>query len=130
MLTTESPVFLSEICGSADLGDLDPIQALIAPNIGIIPRGCIMSMVAGILTPTIVGNEASAYGILISRDVDTTKLNEDGTVSGAVARNGSFKAAALTCGVGANVLLIAATLRTLGIILEGILIPGLVTNNP
>jgi hypothetical protein len=168
MIQTESPVMLADICGSADVGDLAPIQALIAPNVGILPRGTILSSTPawasatvftagqqavsggkvctapaspawtqlsapannGVLTPTVAGNEITAYGILLERDVDTSIANSDSTVTGAVARNGSFKAAALTCGIGADVGEITAVLRDNGIILEGILVPGLVTVSP
>ena len=46
--------------------------------------------------------EATAYGILLDASVDTAVPNSTGTVTGSVARAGSFRGAALIVGAGTD----------------------------
>ena len=46
--------------------------------------------------------EATAYGILLDASVDTTAADSTGTVTGSVARAGSFRGEALIVGAGTD----------------------------
>ena len=63
--------------------------------------------------------EASAYGILLDKSVDTGVANSTGTVTASVARAGSFRGPALIVGAGTDEALLAKQLRQIGIFVEG-----------
>jgi hypothetical protein len=75
----------------------------------------------GKLDATTSGNEAQAYGILLDATVDTTlsAAFSDGTVTGSVARAGSFRGPAPIVGTGTNVATLTDALRKNGIFIEG-----------
>ncbi len=122
-MQTESPILLSDICGAADIGSLAPVVAELIPNQGTLVRGTVLSVgLTGKLELTTAGNEAQATGVLLDSEIDTDAVFEDGSITGSVARHGSFKAEMLTIGAGADSALIAITLRDIGILLEGQLV--------
>jgi hypothetical protein len=122
-MTTNSPTMLSDICGAADIGDLDPVVAVLEPNVGVLVRGSILSTSAtGKLELAAVGNENNSFGILLDSAVDTATAFSDGTVTGSVARHGSFKADQLVVAAGTDVVKLMANLRQQGILLEGQLV--------
>ena len=83
----------------------------------MLKRGSVLSAVAaaaGKLTLTSAGSEATAYGILLDDQVDTSVTYSDGSVTGSIARAGSFRGAALIVGVGTNAVALADRLRDVG----------------
>jgi hypothetical protein len=88
----------------------------------VLARGSVLSAVAadaGKLTLTSAGSEATAYGILLDEQVDTSVTYSDGSVSCSVARAGSFRGPALIVGVGTNGVTLADRLRDVGIFVHG-----------
>ena len=63
--------------------------------------------------------EAHAYGILLDPAIDTTVAFSDGSVTGSVAKVGSFQGSALIVPAGVDAGLIAVALRGRGIFIEG-----------
>jgi hypothetical protein len=68
---------------------------------------------------TAAGNEATAFGVLLDAEVDTTVAYSDISVTGSVARAASFRGPALIVSVGINAATLADTLRENGIFGEG-----------
>ena len=73
----------------------------------------------GKLVPLSAGTEAQAYGVLLDPSVDTSAAFSDGTVTGSIAKAGSFKGSALRVPTGVDAGLIAVALRGRGIFVEG-----------
>lgn len=65
------------------------------------------------------GTEAQAYGVLLDPAVDTGAAFSDGTVTGSIAKSGTFKGSALIVPAGVDAGLIAVALRGRGIFVEG-----------
>jgi hypothetical protein len=68
---------------------------VLKPNSGILFRGTVLSdssgADAGKLVAATVGNEGQVYGILLDANVDTAQAFIDSSVTGSIARAGSFK---------------------------------------
>jgi hypothetical protein len=100
--------------------------AELKPASGILLRGTVLSAGsgadAGKLVKTTAGNEAQAFGVLLEPSVDTAQHFGDGSVTGSIARAGSFRGQALIVGVGTNVATLTAQLRLLGIFVEGAIV--------
>ena len=125
-ITLESSPGLSEILGAYDTGHWETVTALLKPASGVLARGSVLSAVAadnGKLSLTAGTAEASAYGILLDKSVDTGVANSTGTVTGSVARAGSFRGPALIVGAGTDEALLAKQLRQIGIFVEGPIAP-------
>jgi hypothetical protein len=60
--------------------------------------------------------EANAYGILLDAAIDTDAA---GTVTGSIAKSGTFRGAALIVPAGVDAGLISVALRGRGIFIEG-----------
>ena len=73
----------------------------------------------GKLVKLTAGTEASAYGILLDPAIDTAVAFGDGSVTGSVAKAGSFRGPALIVPAGVDAGLIAVALRGRGIFVEG-----------
>ena len=65
------------------------------------------------------GTEAQAYGVLLDPSIDTAAPYSDGTVTGSIAKAGSFRGPALIVPAGVDAGLIAVSLRGRGIFVEG-----------
>jgi hypothetical protein len=89
------------------------------PDAGVLQRGSVLSLAAGKLELAAAANQASAYGILLDPAVDTAAKFADGTVTGSVARSGSFRGAALIVSTGTDAAALKDKLRDLGIFVEG-----------
>ena len=63
--------------------------------------------------------EAQAYGILLDPQVDTAAAFGDGSVTGSIARSGTFRGSALIVPTGVDAGLSRVALRGRGIFLEG-----------
>jgi hypothetical protein len=125
-ITIESPSGLSNTLGAYDEAHWQTVVAQLKPNSGLLKRGSVLSAVvadAGALTLTVATSEPQAYGILLDSQIDTAVLNSDGTVTGSVARAGSFRGAALIVGAGCDEAALEKQLRLLGIFCEGPIAP-------
>ena len=95
----------------------------IKPSQGVLQRGTILASGAGADVGKLVlltaGTEAQAYGVLLDPSIDTSAAFSDGTVTGSVAKAGSFKGSALIVPAGVDAGLIAVALRGRGIFVEG-----------
>ena len=65
----------------------------------------------GKLVKLTAGTEAQAYGVLLDPSIDTSVAFGDGTVTGSIARAGSFRGPALIVPAGVDAGLIAVALR-------------------
>ena len=125
-ITLQSSPGLSEILGAYDTGHWETVTAQLKPASGVLARGSVLSAVAadnGKLSLTAGTAEASAYGILLDKSVDTGVANSTGTVTASVARAGSFRGPALIVGAGTDEALLAKQLRQIGIFVEGPITP-------
>ena len=95
----------------------------IKTGIGVLQRGTVFASGTGAdigkLVKLTAGTEAQAYGILLDPSIDTSAAFSDGSVTGSIARAGSFKGAALVVPTGINAATLTTRLRELGIFLEG-----------
>jgi hypothetical protein len=92
------------------------------PDSGVLQRGSILSLVTGKLELATSTNQATAYGALLDPQVDTAVKFTDGSVTGSVARAGSFRGAALLAKTGTDVAALKDRLRDLGIYVEGVIV--------
>ena len=117
------PSNLGDILGAHHDGNFETVTAEIKTGIGVLKRGTVLASGSGAdvgkLVLATAGNEASSFGILLDPSIDTTQAFSDGTVTGSVARAGTFRGAALIVGVGTNVVTLTDALRKNGIYLEG-----------
>lgn len=95
----------------------------IKSGIGVLKRGTILVSGTGadigklvLLSATM---EAQAYGVLLDPSIDTSAAFSDGSVTGSIAKAGSFKGSALIVPAGVDPGLIAVALRGRGIFVEG-----------
>ena len=95
----------------------------IKAGIGVLTRGTILATGTagdiGKLVKLTAGTEAQAYGVLLDPAIDTAAPFTDGTVTGSVAKAGSFRGPALIVPPGVDAGLIAVALRGRGIFVEG-----------
>ena len=116
---TESPLRLSDIIGSANIGDLATITAEFA-EAGEYPLGTIMCLdTNGRLVGADGTNNNELYGILLEERIILDIASERNT-TGILARRGAFKAEMLTVAQGADIRPMVPILRNLGIYLEGV----------
>ena len=95
----------------------------IKSGIGVLQRGTVLASGTGAdigkLVKLTATTEAQAYGILLDPSIDTAAPFSDGTVTGSIAKAGSFKGSALIVPPGVDAGLIAVALRGRGIFVEG-----------
>jgi hypothetical protein len=129
--TYELPANLGDLMGAYDEAHWLTETREIKPAIGVVNRGTVLCEGAGAdlgkLVLTAVGNEAAAYGVLLDPEIDTAVTFGDGTVTGSVARAGSFRGAALIVSIGINVVTLTAALREKGIFTEGAIVAPVAT---
>jgi hypothetical protein len=123
MTTYQTPVNLGDILGAHFDGNLQTQVSEIKAGIGVLYRGTILATGSGAdigkLVKLSATAEASAYGILLDPAVDTAAAFSDGSVTGSIAKAGSFKGSALLVPTGVDAGLIAVALRGRGIFIEG-----------
>ena len=87
----------------------------------MLARGTVLASGAGVdagkLVKLTAGTETAAY--LLDPSIDTSAAFSDGSVTGSIARAGSFKGAALVVPTGIIAATLTTRLRELGIFLEG-----------
>lgn len=95
--------------GAYDEAHWQTVVAELKPDVGVLVPGAVLSTSPdGKLLATTAGNEAQAFGVLLDPSADTAQHFGDGSVTGSVARAGSFRGQALIVGAGTNI----ATLTT------------------
>ena len=117
------PTGLSNLMGAYDTAHWQTQVCDIKAGIGVLTRGTILATGTagdiGKLVKLTAGTEAQAYGVLLDEAVDTAVAYSDGSVTGSVAKAGSFRGAALIVPTGVDAGLIAVSLRGRGIFVEG-----------
>jgi hypothetical protein len=92
-------------------------------GIGVLKRGTILATGSGADIAKLVllsaTTEAQAYGVLLDPSIDTADPYSDGSVTGPIAKAGSFKGSALIVPAGVDAGLIAVALRGRGSLLKG-----------
>ena len=73
----------------------------------------------GKLVKLTAGTEAQAYGVLLDPAIDTSVAFGDGSVTGSIAKAGSFRGPALIVPAGIDAGLVSVALRGRGIFVEG-----------
>ena len=119
---TDLPTGLSNLMGAYDTGDWETEIREIKGSIGILKRGTVLASGSGADVGKLVKLSASteaAYGVLLDEVVDTSVAYSDASVTGSVARAGSFRGPALIVPTGVDAGLIAVALRGRGIFVEG-----------
>ena len=121
--TLDVPTGLSNLLGAYDTGHWQTQVCEIKAGIGVLARGTILATGSGAdvgkLVKLSATTEVNAYGILLDEAVDTTVTYSDGSVTGSIAKAGSFRGAALIVPAGVDAGLIAVALRGRGIFVEG-----------
>ena len=109
--------------GAYDEGHWQTQVCEIKAGIGVLARGTILATGSGAdigklvkLTPT---TEAQSYGVLLDEAIDTGAAYSDGSVTGSIAKAGSFRGPALIVPTGVDAGLISVALRGRGIFVEG-----------
>ena len=120
---TDLPSGLSNLLGAYDEGHWQTVVAEIKSGIGVLARGTILATGTagdvGKLVKLTAGTEAQSYGVLLDEVVDTGVAYSDGSVTGSVAKAGSFRGEALIVPTGVDGGLISVALRGRGIFVEG-----------
>lgn len=121
--TLQSPAGLSDLMGAYDTGHWQTVVCDIKAGIGVLTRGTVLATGTagdiGKLVKLTAGTEASAYGVLLDAAIDTAAPYSDGSVTGSIAKAGSFRGPALVVPAGVDAGLIAVSLRGRGIFVEG-----------
>ena len=85
--------------GAYDQAHWETVVLELTPDKGVLQRGAVLSLGgAGKLDATTAGNEAQAFGVLLDASVDTGAKFSDGSVTGSIAKAGSFRGPALNVG--------------------------------
>jgi hypothetical protein len=119
MPTYTLPQNLGDILGAHHSGNLQTVIAELKPASGVLIRGSVLALVAGKLELVTATNQATAYGVLLDPTIDTGVAFGDGSVTGSVARAGSFRGGALIVSAGTDPIALVADLRDRGIYTEG-----------
>ena len=121
--TYDLPQNLGDLMGAYDEAHWQTAVLEIKAGIGVLARGTILaSGTAGDIGKLVLltaGTEAQAYGVLLDPAIDTSAAFSDGSVTGSIAKAGSFKGSALIVPAGVDAGLIAVALRGRGIFVEG-----------
>lgn len=123
MPTYTLPTNLGDILGAHHDGNFNTQVSEIKAGIGVLTRGTILASGTGAdigkLVKLSATTEANAYGILLDPAIDTAAVYSDGSVTGSIAKSGTFKGSALIVPAGVDAGLIAVALRGRGIFIEG-----------
>ena len=121
--TYELPLNLGDLMGAYDEAHWQTAVLEIKAGIGVLTRGTILASGTagdiGKLVKLTAGTEAQAYGVLLDPSIDTAQAYSDGSVTGSIAKAGSFRGPAIIVPTGVDAGLIAVALRGRGIFVEG-----------
>ena len=117
------PANLGDILGAHHDGNFQTQVSEIKVGIGVLKRGTILATGSGAdigkLVLLTAGTEAQSYGVLLDPAIDTAAPFTDGSVTGSIAKAGSFRGPALIVPAGVDAGLISVALRGRGIFVEG-----------
>jgi hypothetical protein len=123
MTTYTLPQNLGDILGAHHDGNFQTQVSEIKPGIGVLQRGTILATGTagdvGKLVLLTAGTEAQSYGVLLDPAIDTAAPFSDGSVTGSIAKAGSFRGPALIVPTGIDAGLVSVALRGRGIFVEG-----------
>jgi hypothetical protein len=95
----------------------------IKSGIGVLQRGTVLASGTGAdigkLVKLTATTEVNAYGVLLDPSIDTAAPFSDGSVTGSIAKAGSFKGSQLLVPTGIDAGLVSVALRGRGIFVEG-----------
>ena len=121
--TLDVPTGLSNLLGAYDTGHWQTQVCEIKGGIGVLARGTVLATGSGAdigkLVKLSATTEVNAYRVLLDELIDTSVAYSDGSVTGSIAKAGSFRGAALIVPAGVDAGLIAVALRGRGIFVEG-----------
>jgi hypothetical protein len=124
--TIDVPQGFSNLLSAYDDAHWETVVVELKGASGVLVRGSVLSAVAadaGKLTLTTAGSEATAFGVLLDPEIDTSLPFSDGSITGSVARAGSFRGPALICGAETDAAALTARLRDQGIYVHGPITP-------
>jgi hypothetical protein len=128
MPTYTLPQNLGDILGAHHDGNFQTQVSEIKAGIGVLKRGTVLATGSGADVGKLVlltaGTEGVAYGVLLDPAIDTAAAFGDGSVTGSIAKAGSFRGPALIVPAGVDAGLISVALRGRGIFVEGAITPG------
>jgi hypothetical protein len=101
--TYDLPQNLGDLMGAYDSAHWETEVLELKPDSGVLKRGSVLSLVTGKLELATSTNQATAYGVLLDPQVDTAAKFTDSSVTGSIARAGSFRGAALLAKTGTDV---------------------------
>jgi hypothetical protein len=116
--TYDIPVGLSDLQGAYDTAHWETVVAELKPDAGVLARGSVLALVSGKVELVTATNQATVYGVLLDPSIDTAGKFSDNSVTGSVARSGSFRGA-LIVSAGVDSVALATDLRDRGIYVEG-----------
>lgn len=123
MTTYTLPENLGDILGAHHDRNFQTQVCEIKAGIGVLARGTVLATGTagdiGKLVKLTAGTEAQAYGVLLDLSIDTAQAYSDGSVTGSIAKAGSFRGPALIVPTGVDAGLISVALRGRGIFVEG-----------
>jgi hypothetical protein len=117
------PSNLGDILGAHHDGNFNTQVSEIKSGIGVLERGTVLASGAGadigklvLLSAT---TEVHSYGVLLDPLIDTAAVLSDGSVTGSIAKSGTFKDSALLIPTGVDAGLVSVALRGRGSFVEG-----------
>jgi hypothetical protein len=120
--TYDLPKNLGDLMGAYDSAHWETEVLELKPDAGVLKRGSVLSLVTGKLGLATSTNQSTAYGVLLDPQIDTAAKFTDGSVTGSVARAGSFRGAALLAKTGTDVAALKDKLRDVGVYVEGAIV--------
>jgi hypothetical protein len=121
--TYELPQNLGDLMGAYEEAHWQTQVCEIKAGIGVLQRGTILATGSGAdigkLVLLTAGTEAQSYGVLLDPSIDTAVAYSDGSVTGSIAKAGSFRGPALIVPTGIDAGLVSVALRGRGIFVEG-----------
>jgi hypothetical protein len=119
--TLDVPTGLSNLLSAYDEAHWEVVVVELKPASGVLLRGSVLSAVGGKCELVTSTNQASVFGVLLDEAVDTASPYSDGSVTGSIARAGSFRASALIVSAGTDGAALQSALRDIGIFVDGVL---------
>jgi hypothetical protein len=116
---SDLPTGLSNLLSAYDEAHWETVVAELKPSSGFLLRGSVLSAVSGKLELVSATNQATVFGVLLDESVDTSAAYSDGSVTGSIARAGSFRGPALIVSAGTDGIALSDKLRDAGIYVHG-----------
>jgi hypothetical protein len=120
--TYDVPSGLSNLLSAYDEAHWETVVLELKPGSGVLLRGSVLSLVAGKCELVSATNQATVFGVLLDEAVDTSAAYSDASVTGSIARAGSFRAQALIVSPGTDPVALQSALRDIGIYVHGVIL--------